>query len=136
MRWTGRKGIPVLFLHRQVILAHQALKMPLSSMFRVGRSAKIFASLPNSSAVLNRSLRACQETLDTFSLPSRMSFEHPQQHRLPRARRANDDKTLLRGVDRDETVSQHLLEQRHLRRIPSHGFRQKLLESRQSASLS
>ena len=39
----------------------------MSSIFFVGRSAKIFASLPKSSAVLKRSLSACQDTLETFS---------------------------------------------------------------------
>ncbi len=45
----------------------------LSSMLLEGRSAKIFASFPKSSALLKRSPKFCHGIFDTFSLPSRIS---------------------------------------------------------------
>ena len=62
--------ILVLFLYGQIIFANKRLENDVV-IYVLGRQV---ASLPKSSAVLKRSFKACQDTLDTFCFPKSASF--------------------------------------------------------------
>ena len=77
-------------------------------MLLEGRSAKIFASFPNSSALLNRSPRFCQGMFDTFSLPKSISCTVLSRVDLPALGAPTNTKdfcALFTGISRYPKIS-------------------------------
>lgn len=123
-----RERILVLLLHGQIVLTYKCLEDAVIVNVLRRQVGEDVSQLAEKLRRLETLVQSLPGYIGHVLIAEQHIVQHTEQYAFPGRRHAHDDKALLRRVDRDEEVAEHLLNQTDLLHIAAHRLRKELLK--------